>query len=207
MSKTPDTIACPACGTELTIEQLVAHLDDEKAFSRLVALSVPMAHLVVSYISLFKPEKQALTLRKKVRLIAQLLPNLRRQAITHKGRDWAAPLENWARAIEQMLAARAGGRLDLPMSSHGYLYATLAGMADKVEAQAEQQREAERKRPVACQDTVTVRGQTLPIGRALDVAYGGKDPALARIEADSKNAAPMPAEVRARLAQLKGRRP
>lgn len=75
MSKAPETIACPACGTELTIEQLVAHLDDEKAFSRLVALSVPMAHLVVGYITLFKPEKQALTLRKKVRLIAQLLPD------------------------------------------------------------------------------------------------------------------------------------
>lgn len=207
MSKAPETIACPACGTELTIEQLVAHLDDEKAFSRLVALSVPMAHLVVGYITLFKPEKQALTLRKKVRLIAQLLPDLRRQVITHKGRDWAAPLENWARAIEQMLAARAAGRLELPMSSHGYLYATLAGMADKVEAQAEQQREAERKRPVPRQDTVTVRGQTLPIGQALDVAYGGKDPALAQIEADSKSAVPMPAEVRARLAQIKGGRP
>ena len=71
-SKAPEVMACPACGTELTLEHLVGSLDDEQAFSRLVALSVPMAHLVVQYIGLFTPEKQRLTLRKKVRLIAQL---------------------------------------------------------------------------------------------------------------------------------------
>lgn len=203
MSKAPETISCPACGTELTLEHLLSHLDDERAFTRLVAMSIPVASMVVRYINLFTPEKQRLTLRKKVRLIAQLLPDLQRKAITHKGRDWPAPHEAWAQAIEQMLNARAAGRLQLPMTGHGYLYAILAGMADKQEAQAEQQREAERKHPTPRQDTVTVRGQTLPIGLALDVAYGGKDPALAQIEAHSKAAAPMPAAVRERLAQLK----
>ena len=201
-AKTSETIACPACGTELTLEHLVGHLDDEQAFARLVALSVPMAHLVVRYIGLFTPEKQRLTLRKKVRLIQQLLPDLQRQAITHKGREWAAPPENWAKGIEQMLAARAAGRLDLPMTGHGYLYAVLAGMADKVEAQAEQQREAER-RTGPRQDTVQVRGQTLPIGEALQVAYGGKTPALAAMDAHEKHVAPVPAHARQMLANLK----
>ena len=144
-----ETIACPACGTELTLEHLVGHLDGERAFARLVALSVPMAHLVVQYIALFTPEKQRLTLRKKVRIIQQLLPDLQRHAITHKGRDWPAPLEAWAQAIEQMLAARTAGRLQLPMTGHGYLYAILAGMADKHEAAAEQQREDARRQAAA----------------------------------------------------------
>ena len=200
--KAPESIACPACGTELTLEHLVGHLDDEQAFARLVALSVPMAHLVVRYIGLFTPEKQRLTLRKKVRLIQQLLPDLQRQAITHKGRDWTAPLENWAKAIEQMLTARAAGRLDLPMTGHGYLYAILAGMADKVEAQAEQLRETDR-RTGPRQDTVQVRGQTLPIGEALEVAYGGKNPALAAMDAHEKNVAPVPPKARELLANLK----
>jgi len=141
VTKAAETIACPACGTELTLEHLVGHLDDEHAFARLVALSVPMAHLVVQYIALFAPEKQRLTLRKKVRIIQQLVPDLQRQAITHKGRDWPAPLNAWADAIEQMLAARTAGRLKLPMSGHGYLYAVLAGIADKQEHQAEEQHE------------------------------------------------------------------
>lgn len=207
MSKAVETIACPACGTELTLEHLVGHLDDEQAFARLVALSVPMAHLVVRYIGLFTPEKQRLTLRKKVRLIQQLLPDLQRGTITYKGRDWAVPLDVWAKGIEQMLGARAAGRLDLPMTGHGYLYAVLAGMADKAEAQAEQLREAERRTGASAgprQDTVQVRGQALPIGEALQVVYAGKDPALAKLDADALRAAPMPDQVRQKLASLRG---
>lgn len=206
MSKPSDAIACPACGTELSLEHLMSSVDDEQAFSRLVALSVPMAHLVVLYIGLFTPEKQRLTLRKKVRLIAQLLPDLRRQAITHKGREWATPHDTWAKAIEQMLTARAAGRLDLPMTGHGYLYAILAGMADKVEAQAEREHEAER-RTGPRQDTVQVRGQTLPIGEALQVAYAGKTPALAAMDAHEKHVAPVPTQARELLAKLKGQKP
>jgi len=205
-AKASETIACPACGTELTLEHLVGHLDDEQAFARLVALSVPMAHLVVRYIGLFTPEKQRLTLRKNVLLIQQLLPDLQRQAITHKGRDWTVPLDVWAKGIEQMLTARAAGRLDLPMTGHGYLYAVLAGMADKVEAQAEQLREVERRTGTSAgprQDAVTVRGQTLPIGAALEVAYGGKNPTLAAMDAHNKNVAPVPAHARELLANLK----
>lgn len=86
-AKPKDAICCPVCRSELSLEQITRSLDDEQAFTRLVALSVPMAHLVVMYVGLFTPEKQALTLRKKVRLIAQLLPDLQRQTITHKGRD------------------------------------------------------------------------------------------------------------------------
>lgn len=138
-------MACPACGSELSLEHLLGSADDERAFARLVALSVPLAHLVVRYIALFAPPKQRLTLRKKVRLIAQILPDLQRAAITHKGRDWPAPHTAWGQAIDQMLGARDAGRLDLPMAGHGYLYAILAGMADKHEAQAEQAREHQQR--------------------------------------------------------------
>lgn len=195
MTKPTEIIACPACGTELTLEHLVGSLDDERAFARLVALSVPMAHLVVRYIALFAPAKQRLTLRKKVRLIQQLLPDLQRLAITHKGREWPAPLDAWEQAIEQMLAARDAARLQLPLTGHGYLYAVLAGLAEKHAALAEQ-------RPR--RDTVTVRGQTMEIGTALDVVYGGKDPALAAIEESSRKAAPMPDAVRERIRRIKG---
>ena len=208
--KASEVIACPACGTELSLEHLMSHLDDEQAFSRLVALSVPMAHLVVLYIGLFAPEKQRLTLRKKVRLIAQLLPDLRREAITHKGRDWPAPHATWARAIEQMLAARSAGRLDLPMAGHGYLYAVIAGMADKVEAVAEREQEAGRRTGSSAgprQDTVQVRGQSLPIGEALQTLYAGKDPVLAAMDAHKKDVVPAPEHARALLAQLKGKKP
>lgn len=134
-------LACPVCGTELDLAVLFAHEGDQRALARMAAVSIPLGARVLQYLALFTPPKQRLTAAKKIKLILQLLPDLERQAITHKGRDWPAPLNAWAQAIDQMLAARDAQRLELPMKGHGYLYAILAGMADKFEGQAEQQRE------------------------------------------------------------------
>lgn len=134
-------LSCPACGAELDLAVLFAHEHDQRALARLAEVSIPLGARVLQYLALFTPPKQRLTAAKKIKLILQLLPDLERQAITHKGRDWAAPLSAWAQAIDQMLAARDAGRLDLPMKGHGYLHAVLAGMADKHEATAEQARE------------------------------------------------------------------
>lgn len=199
-------LSCPVCGAELDVGVLFAHETDQRALARLAAVSIPLGARVMQYVALFTPPKTRLTAAKKIKLLLQLLPDLERQAITHKGRDWSVPLDAWALAFDQMLASRDAGRLELPMKGHGYLYTTLAGMADKHEAAAEAQREAER-RTAPRQDTVQVRGQTLPIGEALQVAYAGKDPALAEIDARTGQAAPMPAEVRARLAALKKGQP
>ena len=132
---------CPACGAEFDLAVAFSHEVDQRALSRLAAVSIPLGARVLRYVALFTPPKQRLTMAKKLKLILQLLPDLERKAITHKGRDWEAPLAAWAQAIDQMLAARDAQRLELPMKGHGYLFAILAGMADKHEASAEQQRE------------------------------------------------------------------
>jgi hypothetical protein len=196
-------LTCPCCGTELDVATIFAHADDQRAFARLASVSIPLGARVLQYITLFTPPKTRLTAAKKIKLLLQLLPDLERQAIDHKGREWAAPLSAWANAFDQMLASRDAGRLELPMKGHVYLYSVLAGMANKHEASAEAKTEAGR-RTAPIRDTVTVRGQAMSIGNALQVQYGGKDPALAAIEESSRQATPMPPEVRARLQQLKG---
>lgn len=192
----PD-LSCPACGAELDLSVLFAHEHDQRALARLAAVSIPLGARVLQYLSLFTPPKQRLTAAKKIKLILQLLPDLERQAITYKGRDWAVPLSAWAQAIDQMLAARDAQRLELPMKGHGYLFAILAGMADKAEASAEAQREAERKTGAAAAHTVTVRGQPMPITDALQDVYGAPRQA-------ATNPAPVPAHVREQLQRLRG---
>lgn len=199
-------ITCPACGAEFDLTVAFACEEERRAFARLASVSIPLGTRVLKYIALFTPPKQRLTSAKKLKLLMQLLPDLERKAITHKGRDWPAPLDAWAQAIDQMLQRRDAGTLELPLKGHGYLYAVLAGMADKHEAAQEAKREEDaRLRPR--RDTVQVRGQALEIGAALDVVYGGKDPALAAIAQRERNAAPMPADVRARIDQLKKGKP
>ena len=185
---------------------LFAHEHDQRALARLATVSIPMGARVLQYLTLFTPPKTRLTAAKKIKLILQLLPDLERRAIHFKARDWAVPLEAWAQGIDQMLAARDLGKLDLPMKGHGYLYAILSGMADKFEGQAEQQREAER-RTAPQQATVQVRGQTLSIGEALQVVHAGKDPVLAKLDDASRTASRMPDDVRARLAELRKGQP
>ncbi|GKT22552.1 hypothetical protein [Acidovorax sp. SUPP3334] len=143
MTKAPEKLACPVCSAELTFEQLLGRMESDRTFDRLTSISVPLGNLVMQYLTLFTPPSQRLTNTKKLRLIGQLLPGLEAKSITHKGREWAAPLAHWAQAIEQMLTARSMDRLTLPMTNHSYLYTILAGMADKLEGQAEQQHEQE----------------------------------------------------------------
>lgn len=137
--------SCPACGAEYDLAVAFASEVDQRAIARLVGVSIPLGARVLRYVALFTPPKQRLTAAKKIKLILQLLPDLERQAITWKGRDWPAPPSAWAQAFDQMLSMRESARLELPMKGHGYLYAILAGMADKYEAAAEHQREEDRK--------------------------------------------------------------
>jgi hypothetical protein len=135
--------ACPGCGAELSVEQLFAQSVEHRAFMHLAAISIPLGARVLSYVGLFAPARNRLSIARKVRLIEQLLPDLQRQAITHNGRDWDVPLAAWSLAIDGMLAQR--DKLRLPLSGHGYLYAVLQGMADKVERGDEQQTERDRR--------------------------------------------------------------
>ena len=168
-------LSCPVCGTELDLAVLFSHEHDQRALARLASVSIPLGGRVLQYLALFTPPKQRLTAAKKIKLILQLLPDLERGAISWKGRDWAAPREAWAMAIDQMLAARDAQRLELPMKGHGYLYAILTGMADRFEGQAEQQREQARR----------------PGPRAATV--NGPTSVSALVQAPAPSAAPRPA--------------
>ncbi|WP_180125655.1 hypothetical protein [Rhodoferax sp. BLA1] len=195
-------LSCPVCGTELGLDHLFVDADNRAAVARLIAVGLPIGARLLQYVRLFTPPKTTLTQRKQVRIILQLLPDLERQAITHRGREWRVPLATWAQGIDQMLLSRDAGKLDLPMKNHAYLYTILVSLADKVEATAEQQREAERRTPVR-QDTVTVRGQAMSIGQGLAQVYGDRDPKLVAKDAHDRQATPMPADLRERTAQLK----
>lgn len=134
-------LACPACGAELDLAVVFQSADDHAAFDRLSANVHPLRTRATQYLALFKPPKHRLKLPKKAAILLRLLPDLERGAITWKGREWPAPPAAWAHALDQVLARRDAGTLELPLRNHAYLYAVLAGMADKHEASAEQARE------------------------------------------------------------------
>lgn len=187
-------MGCPVCGTELVPAQLFASEETQRAFARLAAVSLPIGARVLNYVTLFAPPKTRLTIAKQVKLLLQLLPDLERQAITHNGRDWPAPLAAWSAAIEQMDAQRAAGRLDLPLSNHRYLFAMLAGMADKREAAVERQQEEERRTGPRPDAAPQVRGQPQTPLQALQQSQAPRAP----------GSSPLVRRIREELARKRG---
>ena len=196
-------LSCPVCGAEFDLAVLFSHEHDQRALARLAAVSIPLGGRVLQYLGLFTPPKQRLTAAKKIKLILQLLPDLEREAISWKGRDWAAPREAWAMAIDQMLAARDAQRLELPMKGHGYLYAILTGMADRFEGQAEQQREQElRTGPRAA----TVNGPA-SVADLVQAPALNPEPRPARAAPAPAGPSPLVRAMREQIAKKKGTTP
>lgn len=136
-------LSCPVCGSDFDLATAFASESDREALARLIKVSIPVGSRVLQYIGLHTPAKQRLTAAKKIKLLLQLLPDLEREAINYKARDWSVPLSLWTEAIDQMLAKRDSGRIELPLKGHGYLYAVLAGLASDQEAAIERQRETD----------------------------------------------------------------
>jgi hypothetical protein len=132
-------VTCPACRAEMSLDVLLAAEDTRQVLAQLAVHTLPFGALTLKYIGLFRPEKRQLTHRRMLALIEELLPDVRRQAIARKGRDWHVGLETWKQGLEAVLTARDKGSLTLPLTSHGYLYEILCGMADKQEAEQERQ--------------------------------------------------------------------
>jgi hypothetical protein len=202
---------CHACGATASLDVLVTNEDAKSALNAVFALSGPLGKSMIRYLALFRPAQRVLTHARMATLLGELQPFMAAGHIPRKGRDWPVQPADWVQAIELTLQARDTGKLTLPLSSHGYLFEVLCSLADRAERVQEEAVEATRlgrgyraaAAAPASLATVTVRGQTMTIGQGLAQVYGGRDPELAKLDADSLNKKGMPAEFRQNLAALR----
>ena len=166
-------LTCPACHAEASLETLLAREADARALAGFINRHIAAGTLLVQYIGLFRPAKRRLSLARTVALFDELAPDIERGAVTRKGRDWAAPLPVWVAAIEQMLATRDKGGLTLPLSSHGYLYEVIVGLADKTEAQAERGVEVQRRNEGHAGAGAVALGMTMDLAQVMAAVAPG----------------------------------
>ena len=138
-------VTCPSCRAEMDLDVLLSHEEGRHVLANIVTLGVPLGAQLLRYIGLFRPGKRALAMGRTLALLAEIWPDMQRGAINRKGREWPVTPAMWSQAIEQLLASRDKGSLTLPLTSHGYLYEVLCGLSDKVEAQAERDRESSQR--------------------------------------------------------------
>ena len=198
---------CTVCGAEESLDGLLLRMIDDDQVRRLIAdvltASLPLGGLVVRYLRLHKPPKQKLRMSVVGKVLAELVPDMQCGVIERTGRRWTVSHDQWRDAIQAVFDAQHKGTLSAPLQGNGYLYQVLMRLADQAEAKAETQAEADKRSPPR-NDTVTVKGQTMSIGQGLAQVYGGRDPELARLENNRRNAVPMPDAVRAEIARLRG---
>jgi hypothetical protein len=190
-------VSCPACNAELSLDVLLAHEEARAAMGRLVQST--MGSLVLRYLALFRPTKRRLSIERTVSLLLELLPDMERNAITRKGRDWPVTAETWRAGFEQVLANRDKGSLTPPLTSHGYLYEVLVALADKVEAKAERETEASRRSGSSVGGAPASLGQVIA---DMDRAVERTQQAVERLaQGPSRAALAIKAEIAARAAK------
>lgn len=185
-------LTCPACGHELSLEGLFGDEETRQAVAGLMALATPLGNRVLAYLSLFHPPKNRLTLTRKIKLVMELLPDLQAGTISHKGAVWSAPPAAWTAAIEQMLQLRDEGKLQLPLTGHGYLYAILATRADKAARVQENEREEQRRHRTVAATPSEPSAAPAPARAPQPTPAPGSSPLVRRMKEELARTRPSP---------------
>lgn len=134
-------VRCPACGSSMSLDALVAHDGAREALALAFRLNGRLGKALLRYLALFRPAQRELSLDRVAKLLGELLPHIEAARVSRGGIDHAAPVDLWIAGLEQMTERQ----LDLPLKSHGYLLEVVAGLAQKAAAGGEKSKEAQQR--------------------------------------------------------------
>lgn len=136
-------LTCSACGAHGSIEQFTSDADARTAMAMALAMPAGVGAVALRYIALFRPGKRGLTWDRVCKLLGEIAEMVKHQQVERRGRIYPASPALIAAAMQQMVDMR--DRLELPLTSHGYLATIVAGDSPK-EAAALEAAEESRKR-------------------------------------------------------------
>lgn len=110
---------CPCCGAINSLDSLINHDKANQAIALALQFDGELGKKLIGYLSLFRPEKTALSYDRVATLLGELLPMVQAGEIQRDRNGYPAPLEAWLYGINTILANRHN--LKLPLTSHGYL--------------------------------------------------------------------------------------
>lgn len=162
---------CPCCGAKGDVEMFVAAGDERAALAQALALPDALAGRVLGYLRLFAPANKALASNKLKRLLTELHALVTAAEVTRHGVTRAAPLVLWRDGLDAVVA-RPPERL--PLESHRYLLAVVAGLADAAAGRAERTQEDQQRQrgQLAPGQTSTVVRGAEPVARVVDRVAG-----------------------------------
>ncbi|SAY50919.1 Uncharacterised protein [Neisseria weaveri] len=114
-------VKCPSCGASMSLDVLVAHDEARNALVELTGISDELVRACLKYLTLFRPSEKDLTFARVSKLIGGIAPMIRAGEISRNRRAYPAPREAWIWAFGRCLEARDMGKLQTPLTSHGFL--------------------------------------------------------------------------------------
>lgn len=160
---------CPDCGAQGHVSAFFADEDGKRFASVLAGMQPELGRATIAYLGLFKPAKTALRMARAVKIAQELDALANAGAVCRDERGGvrrACSPTTWAAGIEQMLQQRAV--LTLPIENHNYLRAIVFGLADKADATAERQREADARAGRHLEAAAPAKPGTAPVESKLE---------------------------------------
>jgi len=137
-------LTCPSCGATASACAWENDIAARETMQAIIDLPTPVAKTCLGYLSLFRPNKRALTWKKAKTLILELSALIAPGHIQVQGKPArTCPPQLWAMAMAQMVDRAAS--LQRPLKNHNYLRQIVYQLADQADAKQEQQvRQAEQ---------------------------------------------------------------
>ena len=133
---------CPSCGAKHALSVFLQDARSRKSLLAALKMSPKLADPIVVYLELFSVSGRAIRQDRLANLLEELSDAIATSQVTRHSRTWAAPLNYWQQALEQIQNKR--GSLQLPLKNHNYLFQIIVGMADHAQGKRETQREQQR---------------------------------------------------------------
>lgn len=114
-------VRCPACGATSSLDVLIAHDEARSALVELSGISDELVRCCLKYLTLFRPGEKDLTFARVAKLVGEIAPMIRACEIIRNRKAYPAPREAWIWAFTRCLEARDMGKLQTPLTSHGFL--------------------------------------------------------------------------------------
>lgn len=141
---------CPFCAGRFPAVAGIQDAEARRALEAILSgeLPPPIQRRLLPYLALHAAPTRAVPWEKVARLTVELIDLIKapRLARGHGPARTVTP-DTWGQAMEEVLEARNGGTLRLPLKGHGYLEEIAYRLADRAEARAERAAE-ERLRGV-----------------------------------------------------------
>ena len=112
---------CPNCGAVASLDSLLAGEDAANLLVMVAALDAGVGKAALRYLGLFRPAHKDLSWGRAAKLLGELVPLMQAGEISRNRKTYPAPREAWLWAFGRALEARDAGKLQTPLTTHGWL--------------------------------------------------------------------------------------